>query len=248
MTNTFEKIKKINSLVQNPYKNIYLCTQISKTLNDIIKSNILLINKKGKVLTSISDADISYSIKSGSIINLYLVEQLNSVFETRKNSDILSISNFLSSDYNNLIVPIICSGNKEGTLISYRLNNEYSLEDIIILEYAATIIGLEIYYYENQESEQKHRKTSIVKSAISTLSYSELEAVILVFDNLDDKEGLIVASRIADKVGITRSVIVNALRKLESAGIIESRSLGMKGTYIKVLNDMFLEELKKLKK
>ncbi len=248
MTNILEKIKKVNSLVQNPYKNIYLCTQISKVLNDIIKSNILLINRKGKVLTSISDADISSSIKSGSLINLYLVEQLNSVFETRKNSDILSISNFLSDDYNNLIVPIICNGNREGTLISYRLNNEYSLEDIIILEYAVTIIGLEISHYENQESEQKHRKTSIVKSAISTLSYSELEAVILVFDNLEDKEGLIVASKIADEVGITRSVIVNALRKLESASIIESRSLGMKGTYIRVLNDVFLEELKKLKK
>ncbi|MBJ3788582.1 GTP-sensing pleiotropic transcriptional regulator CodY, partial [Bacillus sp. OA1] len=45
----------------------------------------------------------------------------------------------------------------------------------------------------------------------------------------------------------TRSVIVNALRKLESAGVIESRSLGMKGTYIKVLNDKFLHELAKLK-
>ncbi|MDX5324286.1 MAG: GTP-sensing pleiotropic transcriptional regulator CodY, partial [Exiguobacterium sp.] len=47
--------------------------------------------------------------------------------------------------------------------------------------------------------------------------------------------------------GITRSVIVNALRKLESAGVIESRSLGMKGTYIKILNDNFLFELQKLK-
>jgi transcriptional pleiotropic repressor len=40
-------------------------------------------------------------------------------------------------------------------------------------------------------------------------------------------------------------VIVNALRKLESAGIIESRSLGMKGTYLKVLNSRFKEELTK---
>jgi transcriptional pleiotropic repressor len=33
------------------------------------------------------------------------------------------------------------------------------------------------------------------------------------------------------------------LRKLGSAGIIESRSFGMKGTYIKVLSPLFLEEL-----
>ena len=57
-----------------------------------------------------------------------------------------------------------------------------------------------------------------------------------------------VASRIADSVGITRSVIVNALRKFESAGVIESRSSGMKGTYIKVVNDVVFEELEKLKK
>ena len=51
------------------------------------------------------------------------------------------------------------------------------------------------------------------------------------------------ASKIADKAGITRSVIVNALRKFESAGVIESRSSGMKGTSIKVLNDCVFEEL-----
>ena len=62
---------------------------------------------------------------------------------------------------------------------------------------------------------------------------------------LDGNEGFVVASRIADKVGITRSVIVSALRKFESAGVIESRSLGMKGTYIKVLNEHLFEELEK---
>ena len=51
----------------------------------------------------------------------------------------------------------------------------------------------------------------------------------------------------ADKVGITRSVIVNALKKFESAGVIESRSLGMKGTHIKILNDKLIDELKKVR-
>ena len=60
-------------------------------------------------------------------------------------------------------------------------------------------------------------------------------------------EGILVASKIADRVGITRSVIVNAIRKLESAGVIESRSSGMKGTYIRVLNDAIYEEIDKFK-
>ena len=69
-----------------------------------------------------------------------------------------------------------------------------------------------------------------------------------MFDELEDGEGVLVASKIADKVGITRSVIVNALRKFESAGVIESRSSGMRGTYIKILNDYVYEELEIIKK
>ena len=87
-----------------------------------------------------------------------------------------------------------------------------------------------------------------MKSAISTLSHSELEAIIHIFDELNGTEGILVASKIADRVNITRSVIVNALRKFESAGVIESRSSGMKGTYIKVLNDVVFDELAKVKK
>ncbi len=71
----------------------------------------------------------------------------------------------------------------------------------------------------------------------------ELEASFLIFQEMKGDECTLVASKIADKAGITRSVIVNALRKFESAGVIESRSSGMKGTSIRVLNDCVFEEL-----
>ena len=94
---------------------------------------------------------------------------------------------------------------------------------------------------KSEEIEEEARSKAVVQMAINSLSYSELEAIEHIFEELNGNEGLLVASKIADRVGITRSVIVNALRKLESAGVIESRSLGMKGTYIKVLNSKFLD-------
>src|SRR5690625_2380141 len=100
---------------------------------------------------------------------------------------------------------------------------------------------MEILQEKTAEVEKEARSKAVVQMAISSLSYSELEAIDHIFEELDGREGLLVASRIADRVGITRSVIVNALRKLESAGVIESRSLGMKGTCSKVLNDKFEE-------
>ena len=100
----------------------------------------------------------------------------------------------------------------------------------------------------SEENAEEVRKEQIVQSAISTLSYSELEAILHIFEELEGTEGILIASKIADRVGITRSVIVNALRKFESAGVIESRSSGMKGTYIKVVNDYIFEEIEAIKK
>ena len=134
-----------------------------------------------------------------------------------------------------------------GTVFMYRKEHHYEIDDIILVEYGTTVVGLEMMRSVNEENAEETRKVSIVKSAISTLSFSELEAIQHIFDELDGSEGILVASKIADRVGITRSVIVNALRKFESAGVIESRSSGMKGTYIKVLNDVVFDELKKMK-
>lgn len=74
-----------------------------------------------------------------------------------------------------------------------------------------------------------------VTRAVGTMSYSECKAIKVLIDQLPEDGGLFVASQVADRVGLTRSVFVNGLRKLESAGVIQSRSLGMKGTLIKPL-------------
>ena len=56
------------------------------------------------------------------------------------------------------------------------------------------------------------------------------------------------ASKLAVQYKLTNSVIVNALKKLESAGVLETKSLGMKGTYIKVLNDFVFDEIDELRR
>ena len=127
-------------------------------------------------------------------------------------------------------------------------DKKYDIDDIILSEYGTTVVGLEMLRSVKEEDAEIVRNQQIVKSAINTLSFSEIEAITHVFDELDNKEGVLVASKIADRVGITRSVIVNALRKFESAGVIESHSSGMKGTYIKVLNDEVFTELAKIRK
>ena len=108
------------------------------------------------------------------------------------------------------------------------------------------LLLLERLQKEKIQAETK-RQVQLVKSAINTLSYTELEVIVRIFDALGAPEGVLIAGKIADGIGITRSVVVSALRKLESASIIETRSLGAKGTYIKILNPLWEKELRKLR-
>ena len=144
-----------------------------------------------------------------------------------------------------MIVPIVGGEQRVGTLLLSREGLAYCDDDVILAEYGATIIGMEILRGHVDEIEVEARGKAAVQIAISSLSFSELEAVEHILEELKDLEGLLVASKIADRAGITRSVIVNALRKLESAGVIETRSLGMKGTYIKILNERLVQEILK---
>lgn len=149
--------------------------------------------------------------------------------------------------YTAYVYSLCAFGIRTGSLLVY-LRGSLDDKGIGLCILASGIASLIMGHMENRNRLDRQRKLEAVKSVTETLSYSELMACACIFNELDGKEGLIVASRIADKESITRSVIVNAIRKLEGAGIIESRSLGMKGTYIKVLNGFFESEIKKINK
>ena len=147
---------------------------------------------------------------------------------------------FESNSYT-VILPIRGGGDRLGTLVIGRMDSDFKDDDLVLAEYASTVVGIEILHEKQDKEKNLARDKDMVNMALNSLSFSEKEAIEHIFRELDGTEGLLIASKIADRVGITRSVIVNALRKLESAGIIESKSLGMKGTYIKVLKEYFLE-------
>ena len=249
-----DKTRKINKLLHNNNSHKFVFNDICKVLSEILLSNILVISKKGKVLgVSVwgGVAEIHELIvdQVGGFVDPMLNERLLSILSTKENVNLVTLGFSEESvrDYQAIITPIDIAGERLGTLFIYKSHSQYDIDDIILSEYGTTVVGLEMMRSVNEENAEETRKIQIVKSAISTLSFSELEAITHIFEELDGNEGILVASKIADRVGITRSVIVNALRKFESAGVIESRSSGMKGTYIKVLNDVIFDELKNIK-
>lgn len=258
MASLLNKTRMLNKILQKSGTEPVVFDDICKLLSDVLSCNVYIISRKGKIL--------GYNLSAGfecEILKSKIISEMR--FPETYNNKLLNVHETLANTTNNgicvfeeeancnvsnklsTIVPI--NGNRErlGTLLLARFDNDFTDDDLVLAEYSATIIGLEILRAKNEEIEEEARKKAVVQLAIGTLSYSELEAVEHIFNELEGNEGLLVASKIADKVGITRSVIVNALRKFESAGVIESRSLGMKGTHIKILNDKLIDELKKIK-
>ncbi|MDV2932308.1 GTP-sensing pleiotropic transcriptional regulator CodY [Enterococcus faecalis] len=260
MATLLEKTRQVNELLQKnnlfdvqaelPYN------KMAMILGDILESNAYIISSSGDLLgytekLDVNNARIKNMFKEKKFPQGY-TEAVDMLKVTEANIPIdsdLTAFPFESRDLYpfglTTIVPLYGAGKRLGTIILARVEKSFNEDDLVLAEYSATVVGMQILYHQSRTIEAEVRSATAVQMAINTLSYSELKAVHAIFEALDGEEGRLTASSIADEIGITRSVIVNALRKLESAGIIESRSLGMKGTYLKVLNQQFIKELEK---
>ena len=247
-----DKTRKLNRLLKNAESSEISFSEISKVLKEMLHSNVLVLSKKGKILgisheKSILRIEELLGEHRGARIDASLNERLLAVLSTRENVYLQTLGFSMDTKmYHGMIVPIDIAGERLGTLFMYRAEDIYDIEDIILCEYGATVIGMEMMRAENDETAEENRKQQVVQSALNTLSGSEVEAMRCVFRELKGSDGILVASKIAEQEGITRSIIVTGLKKLESAGVIESKSAGMKGTKVRICNELLIEELENM--
>lgn len=220
-------------------------SDVAGALRDSIgDANVYVVNRRGKLLgyALLGDFD-STEFDSEWIDSGYLPDDLaNGLLKVGAMSSGNEAAKVTGGGHP-VIVPVVGSGRRVGTVLVVRDSGEFSEDDLVLAEYASTFVGMVMSYGIDAEEEEEAEEKRMARSAIRSLSYSEVLAMQHIFDELEGDEGLLVASRVADEAGITRSVIVNALRKLASANVIESRSLGMKGTYLRILNREVRNEL-----
>jgi transcriptional pleiotropic repressor len=140
-------------------------------------------------------------------------------------------------------LPLVCKGTHCGTMLMKK-KEAFTDYDAVLADLATVFIAQELQHDSEKEKELAVRLHKAVHHSLESLSYSERAAFAKVAKELAGNEGVLVASKIAEQNGVKRSAIVNAIRKLESAGIIESRSLGVKGTFIRILNPEIVLALK----
>ncbi len=254
MIRLIDKTRALNRLLQRAAGAPVSFLEMADVLKELIHSDVYVISRKGKLLASQAmpeagaDSELFRNMRIAPEQNSLLFSVAETIEHEARSSDAAAVYGqirLLFQCERLMIVPVIGGEERVGTLLLTRDGQAYTEDDVILAEYGATIMAMEILRGHVDEYESEARNRTAVQVAVGSLSFSELEAVELIIDELDNLEGLLVASKIADRAGITRSVIVNALRKLESAGVIETRSLGMKGTYIKILNERLVGEIVK---
>lgn len=256
MQKLIERTRRINSLLQRTAGQPVNYGELAEALQTVTHASVYISDRKGALLGHAHSEDgpcpvIASAVDAGAWPNDFnrrLLRADQSVAALPADERLTAAVDgrlVATAEEVMAVVPIFGAGQRLGTVVLGRRSGAFGDDDLVLAELGATAAAMELGRTRASEKEAEARLQSAVQVAVSTLSYSELEAVQHIFDELNGREGLVVASKIADRVGITRSVIVNALRKFESAGVIESRSLGMKGTHIRVLNEHLLDELKR---
>lgn len=237
-----DQMRRINRLLHYESGNVVSFGDICRVLGGELGAAVAVISNKGKILGTGGgrEADSLWKgLEPGDFIDGALNERLLNILSTQENASLaaLGFSPGQAKGVHAIVAPVEISRVRLGNLLICRKGPDFQVDEIILTEHATMIVGLEMRRSLNEESAAELRKKQMVRTAVGALSVSEVEAVRYILDELNGREGILVASKVAERVGITRSVIVNALRKLESAEIIEARSSGMKGTYIRILNE-----------
>ena len=73
-------------------------------------------------------------------------------------------------------MPIYGVGERIGTLIVAKYDEEFDDDDLLLCEYGATVVGMEMLRDHAEKIEIEARKKATVQIAINTLSFSERKA------------------------------------------------------------------------
>ena len=233
--------------VKDPYYQ-----RLVKYLSNSLGANAYVVSRDGKILSHSRIAGYTCSLMRELLESNFFPEAytsaMNDAEEPLLQHSISAECTYLKHpcsfpEKSTLFVPVFSRGLRLGTVAVVRFGRPFEKGEVLFAEMVAALVSVEFPYCRSMLKEDPGKERLLVQMAMKSLSYAEVEAARHILEELGGPDGVVVASKVADQVGVTRNVIVGALKKLASAGIVESQSLGVKGTYIRVLSNLFLDEL-----
>ncbi|MBB6446863.1 GTP-sensing pleiotropic transcriptional regulator CodY [Bacillus benzoevorans] len=251
--NLLAKARNINDLIKKNINHQDIFIEMSELLSELTQSNVYMISSQDTLLGYNIKQPIAHDwMQQGlenhpspetSVHHLFSLHEVFAGQNSNREDLTIPVNDKDLFERSKLTAVVSIIGGREcfGTIVMNRLHEPFCEDDIVLAEYVATLLGLKLRRRKAKGQEKEARSMMKAQKVIHTLTHSELAAVGIVLQELNGKAGLIVTSKVAKKYSISRSILIVALRKLKTAGIIESHSLGVKGTYIKILNEKILE-------
>ncbi len=158
------KTRKINAMLQKASGKSVNFKEMAETLSEVIESNIFVVSRRGKLLGfSVNQQIENERMKKMLEDRQFPEEYTNNLFSVNETTPNLGMdSKFTAFPVENkelfdngltTIVPIIGGGERLGTLILSRLQDQFSDDDLILAEYGATVVGMEILHEKSGEIE-----------------------------------------------------------------------------------------------
>ena len=229
-------LKNLNMLIGVNKSSSELFKGITDVAQNFTNAKAVLLKDNGRILAG--NVPENLMSDNNEFINKKMASQINKFKEPQININLQGLENCSSA-----VIPI-----PNGDLMLLFKDEKFSEQEISSAELCANNAAWVAQWEQKENIENEAREIKTARDVLNSLSFTEIDVIVEVFESIQNGEGFVVESKIADRNVYARSVTVNALRKLESAGVVQTRSLGVKGTYIKVINNKLCEEINRFKK
>lgn len=268
MATLLERTREINNLLQTFEEIEY--DSIARVISNVINANAYIVGLDGTIKGNAFRDDFECDIMLDKVVDRgrfprSYAEMLLTFSETtpnrRSKTGKCAFADNTPCVYNGkntTIVPIYGIRRRIGTLVVAKYGEDFTDEDLLLAEYGASVVGMEMMHEEESYRQSQQEEEDAVIRTLKAMSFHEQLAVVaivkqlegndlfrfsLVLDDdkitmqkLKDDEG-VVATEIYLMWNITRSVIVNSIRMMQVAKIVSSKSMGMKGTRLTIINN-----------
>lgn len=259
MSALLEKVKTMSSGLSRGFRGKVDFNSNAQALSAALSAGVVIIAKDGEVLGNAGEEALPLILTAGKG-KRYLPEdaknELLALVQTKVLSEKKPLLKLFRAEKGidgygiTLIVPVFTEAEEQreraGTIILHRAEKSFSEDDLVMVELFLAITAIELSHGKYDALEEIKRKEESIRSVVESLSYAELQVVKRVLQEIRDDTGFIVAAKIAAELQYAASVVASALRKLEGAAAIETRSRGFKGTYIHILNDQLVDIVAKV--
>jgi transcriptional pleiotropic repressor len=228
-----------------------LCAQLCNITN----ANIYLFNSNGRIF-SYSTSESYYCAYNEKALKdpelpQHFLDMFNesddmrfNLYEECPTCTCSGVESCIFKDRYYSIVPVFCNFAKIAGILMIRYDSPFASDEEVLCEHTATIISLELMRREQERTKKRSFEIAQAHLAVCSLTFSELKAVSSILDMLPEKEGVIFLNAVSKETYVTQSTASSALKKMESAGVMQTKSQGVKGKYVNIVNNYLDEEVK----